>query len=146
MSKYNRFEDFMQTVINEADRKCRLRRGESLTDAFKVHVKTADIIKDIIDKGWWVLVALVGILSLGFLGFGAAIVAFCSTPAGIIVLAVLGGTGIAGVRELYKNRILPKAVKSTGDLYKDEFYRHINEVSYIDSMVNRASDNLLARV
>lgn len=136
----------MQTVINEADRKCRKRRGESLTDAFCVHIKTAQIVKDIIDKGWWVLVALVGILSLGVFGFGAALVAFCSTPAGIIVLAVLGGTGIVGIRELYKNRILPKAVKSTGDLYKDEFDRHINEVSYIDSMVDRASDNLLSRV
>lgn len=146
MSKYNRFEDFMQTVINEADRKCRIRRGVSLTEAFKVHVKTADLIKSIIDEGWWVLVALVGLFSLGAWAFGAAVVAFCSTPAGIIVLAILGGAGIAGVRELYKNRILPKAVKSTGDLYKDEFNRHIDEVSYIDSMVNRASDNLLSRV
>lgn len=146
MSRYNKFEDFMQSVINEADRKCRIRRGESLTDAFSVHIKTAEIVKNIIDKGWWVLVALVGILSLGLFGFGAALVAFCSTPAGIIVLAVLGGTGVAGIRELYKNRILPKAVKRTGDLYKAEFDRHINEVSYIDSMVDRASDNLLSRV
>lgn len=146
MSRYNKFEDFMQTVINEADRKCRNRRGESLTDAFSVHVKTAEIVKNIIDSGWWVLVALVGILSLGVWGFGMALVAFCSTPAGIIVLAVLGGAGIAGIRELYKNRVLPKAVKSTGDLYKAEFDRHINEVSYIDSMIDRASDNLLSRV
>lgn len=146
MSRYNKFEDFMQTVINEADRKCRIRRGESLTDAFRVHIKTAQIIKAIIDSGWWVFAALVGILSLGVFGFGAAVVAFCSTPAGIIVLAVLGGAGVLGIRELYKDRILPKAVKNTGDRYKNEFELHVNEVSYIDSLVDRASDNLLSRV
>lgn len=32
MSRYNNFEDFMQSVINEADRKCHNRYGKSLTE------------------------------------------------------------------------------------------------------------------
>lgn len=143
MSKYNRFEDFMQEVINESDRKCRSRYGKSLTDAFQVGTNTATVIKAIIDKGWWVLLALVAILCLGGFGFAAALTAFCVSPAGIIVLAVLAGFGIGGVKTLYKERVLPIAVKETGSLYKSDFEGHINETSYIDRLTDRASDTLL---
>ena len=143
MSKYNRFEDFMQTVINEADRKCKYRYEKSLNEAFNVGTNTITVIKAIINKGWWVLVALVGLLVLGGWGFAATLVAFCSTPAGIIVLAVLAGAGIGGVRVLYKERVLPIAVKETGDQYKSDFSNHLNDTSYIDKLIDRASDYLI---
>lgn len=143
MSKYNRFEDFMQEVINESDRKCRSRYGKSLADAFRVGTNTATVVKAIVNKGWWVLVALVALLALGGFGFATAVVAFCSTPAGIIVLAVLAGAGIGGVRTLYKERVLPIAVKETGEQYKTEFNNHLNESSYIDNLIDRASNTLI---
>lgn len=143
MSKYNRFEDFMQEVINESDRKCRSRYGKSLTDAFHVGTNTVTVVKAIVNKGWWVLLALAALLALGSWGFAAAVVAFCSTPAGIIVLAVLAGAGITGVKALYKERVLPIAVKETGEQYKAEFNNHTNEYSYIDSLIDRASNTLI---
>lgn len=143
MSKYNSFEDFMQSVINEADRKCRSRYGKSLTEAFHVAANTSTIVKAIIEKGWWVLVALVAILVLGPFGFAAAIVAFCATPAGIIVLAILAALGFGGIAVLYKNRVLPIVVKEVGEYYKSEFNNHRNESYYIDSLIDRASDKLL---
>lgn len=143
MSKYNRFEDFMQEVINESDRKCRSRYGKSLTEAFKVGTNTFTVIKAIIDKGWWVLIALASLLALGGFGFTATVTAFCATPAGLIVVAVLASFGIGGVRILYKERILPLAVKETGNQYKSEYKNHINEISYIDRLIDRASDTLL---
>ena len=145
MSKYNRFEDFMQSVINEADRKCRSRYGKSLTEAFSVAANTTTILEAIIDKGWWILVALVAILSLGTIGFTASVAAFCATPAGIAILAILGALGVGGVAVLYKNRILPIVVKEVGEFYKSEFNNHQNECSYIDSLIDRASDRLLNR-
>lgn len=143
MSKYNEFEGFMQAVINEADRKCRSRHGKPLTEAFHVSLNTAKVVSDIIGKGWWVLVALVSILVLGTFGFGAALIAFCASPAGIIVLGVLGYYGYDGVKKLYKERVLPIAVKETGETYKSEFNNHKNELSYVDRMIDRASDTLL---
>lgn len=143
MSKYNRFEDFMQEVINESDRKCRSRYGKSLTEAFKVGTNTATVIKAIIDKGWWVLIALATLLALGGWGFAAAVTAFCVSPPGLIIVAVLAGFGIGGVRVLYKERVLPLAVKETGNQYKSEYENHINEISYIDRLTDRASDTLL---
>lgn len=143
MSKYNRFEDFIQTVINEADRKCRSRYGKSLTEAFKVGTNVLTVVKAVIDKGWWVLVALAALLALGYFGFAAAVIAFCASPAGIIVIAVLAGAGMGGVRALYKERVLPIAVKETGKQYKNEFDNHKNESYYIDGLIDRASDTLI---
>lgn len=143
MSKYNSFESFMQAVINESDRKCRSRHGQPLTEAFHVSVNTVTAITSIIGKGWWVLVALVSILTLGYFGFAAALVAFCTTPAGIAVLAVMGVLGVGGIRVLYKERVLPIAVKETGEQYKSEFNNHKNETYYIDRMIDRASDTLI---
>lgn len=143
MSKYNRFEDFMQEVINESDQKCRSRYGKSLTEAFKVGTNTATVIKAIIDKGWWVLIALAAILCLSGWGFAAAVAAFSVSPAGLIVLAVLAAFGFGGIKTLYKERVLPLAVKETGSQYKSEFENHLNETSYIDRLIDRASDTLL---
>lgn len=143
MSKYDRFEDFMQTVINEADRKCRSRHGQSLTEAFKVGTNTVTVIKAVINKGWWVLLALVALLALSGWGFAAAVVAFCSTPAGIIVIAILAGLGIGGIRVLYKERVLPIAVKETGEQYKSEFNNHKGQSTYLDGLVDKASNTLI---
>lgn len=143
MSKYNEFEGFMQAVINEADRKCRSRHGKPLAEAFHVSLSTAQYVNEIIEKGWWVLVALVSILVLGSFGFAAALIAFCASPAGVIVLGVLGYYGYDGIKKMYKERVLPIAVKETGESYKSEFNNHKNESSYIDRMIDRASDTLL---
>lgn len=146
MSKYNKFEDFMQSVINEADRKCKARFGESLADAYKVNMDTVIAILKIIDKGWWVFVALVAILILGPFGFGAALATFITTPAGMIVVGTLAvGGGVAAIRTIYKNRVLPIAVKKTGDMYKTDFENHINQNYYIDSLIDRASDTLISK-
>lgn len=146
MSKYNKFEDFMQSVINEADSKCQNQYGKSLTDAYSVSASITRMVKAIIDCGWWVFLALVAILVLGPVAFAAASVTFAATPIGAIAigaLAIFGGVG--ALRVLYRNRILPIAVKETGEMYKSDFNSHINEVSYIDNLISRASDTLLSK-
>ena len=146
MSKYNNFEDFMQSVLNEADSKCRQQKGVSLSDAYNAPGTIQDMILLVIKKGWWVFVALVAILALGPLAFAAALVGFGSTGAGTIgLLALACFGGVSAIRLLYKNRILPIAVKETGELYKSDFNAHIGEISYIDDLSNRASDYLLSR-
>jgi len=146
MSKYNKFEDFMQSVINDADSKCRSRYGKSLADAYDVNTSIVKMILAIISNGWWVFVALVAILVLGPFAFGASLLTFVATPPGMIIvgaLTIFGGIG--AIKMLYKNRILPIAVKETGEMYKDEFNRHINDYSYIDTLLKRASDTLVSK-
>lgn len=144
MSKYNKFEDFMQAVINDADSTCRSRYGKSLADAYDVNTSIVKMVKTVIENGWWVFMALVAILVLGPFAFGASLLAFVATPPGIIIvgaLTIFGGVG--AIRLLYKNRILPIAVKETGERYKDDFNRHINDYSYIDSLIKTASNTLV---
>lgn len=146
MSKYNKFEDFMQSVVNEADRKCRSRYGKSLADAYDVSAVITKMVQALIEHGWWVFIGVVALLALGPFAFGAASLAFISTPVGIATvgaLAVFGG--VSAIKTLYKNRILPLSVKETGEYFKSDFNSHLNQVSYIDSLVQKASDMLLKK-
>lgn len=110
MSKYNKFEDFMQTVINEADNKCQCRYSKSLTDAYSV-MKMIGFMK------------MIGMVAVG-------------------TFAVVGATAL---RTLYRDRVLPIAIKETGQKYKELFNNHINERSYIDSLLEQAADYLLSK-
>lgn len=146
MSKYNKFEEFMQSVVNEADRKCHARYGKSLSDAYNVSAVITKMIQALIGHGWWVFIGVVAVLALGPIAFGTASLAFFSTPIGIAAvgaLAVFGG--VSAIRTLYKNRILPMAVKETGEYYKSDYNAHINNISYIDDLEQKASDMLLRK-
>ena len=79
------------------------------------------------------------------MGFTASVAAFCATPAGIAILAILSAFGVGGVAVLYKNRVLPIVVKEVGEYYKSEFENHRNESYYIDNLIDKASDKLLNR-
>lgn len=136
----------MQSVINEADNKCEKRYGKSLAEAYDVKTIIVKMVLAIVSAGWWAFIALAALLALGQFGFFAGLTAFLATPAGIIIvgaIAIFGG--VKAIRELYKNRILPLAVKETGELYKSDFETHKNQYSYIDSLIEKASDNLLSQ-
>ena len=146
MSKYNKFEDFMQEVINVADSKCHRQYHKSLAEAYDVDMSITNMIKAIIGHGWWIFAAIVGLLVLGPIAFGTTLIAFVHTPPGIIavgVLAIFGG--VAAIRTMYKNKVLPIAVRDTGKKYKEEYYKHIGDNTYIDRLVDSASDYLLSK-
>lgn len=147
MSKYTNFDSFMQAVINEADVKCHIKYGKSLSEAYNVDTSITRMISIVIKNGgWWFFIALVGLLGLGPLAFGAATLAFVSTPVGIVVvgaLAIFGG--VEAIKTLYQNRILPIAVKEIGEKYKKDFELNVNNPSTIDELINNASSNLLSK-
>lgn len=146
MSIYVKFEDFMQSVVNEADSKYRSRFGKSIADAYQVEETTFSSILKVIDSGWGGFAALVVLLELEPLGFVAALAPFVAGPIGVIVVGALAAVGgDAALRTIYKNKELPISVKETGDMYKSDFESHINQYSYIDSLIDRASDTLISR-
>ena len=146
MSKYNKFEDFMEEVVNEADNKCRRRYGKSLSEAYAVEATIINMMFAIIRHGWWLFVALVALFGLGTIAFGAALLAFVNTPPGIIIVGLLAVTGgVTAIRIMYKNKVLPMAVRDTGNDYKEEFENHIGNETYIDRLIDRASDDLLRK-
>lgn len=144
MNKYNRFEDFMASVISEADSKCKKRYNVNLENLYKV--SNHNIISSIfmlIDKGWYVFAAVVALLILGPIAFGVSLVTFLLTPIGIIVAATLAGGGAYALKILYNDRQLPIAIKETGSRYKSDFENHLNEIVHIDNLIDDASDYLI---
>lgn len=146
MSKYDKFGEFMQNVINEANKECYRAYQCSITDLYRVSERTRDMIEIILKNGWWLLPCLVAILLLGKIGFLTALVAFCAAGAGLLIVGLLAGFGgIAAIRYLYKERVFPIAVKKTGDVFRDEFERHINDIEYIDKLTYRTVQDLISR-
>lgn len=146
MSKYHNFEDFMQSVINEADRKCISRYSKSLSDIYDANASIIRMTRALIEHGWLSLIAICGLLILGPIAFAAACLSFAATPIGIVAIGALAAFGGASaLRTLYRNKVLPLAVKGTGEKFKSEFNAHRGEESYIESLIDRASDDLISR-
>ena len=136
----------MQEVINEADNKCHSRYDRSLTEAYAVDANIIQMIFALISYGWKVFVALVALFFLGPIAFGGALLTFISTPPGIIIVGLLAVTGgVAAIRVMYRNKVLPIAVRDTGIKYKENFEKHIGNETYIDRMIDSASDDLLSK-
>lgn len=144
MSKYDNFETFITNVVEKADLKCRDLYGKELTQAYGVSTSVYGMLLAIIPKGWSLFLALIALLALGPLAFTTALIGFTVSPIGIVIvvtLAVFGG--VKAIRVLYKNRILPMAIKETGEYFKEDFKSHINERNYIDRLIEVAADRLL---
>lgn len=146
MSKYENFEAFMTNVIETADCKCRELYRKELTEAYGVSASVYSMLLAIISKGWSLFLTLVALLTLRPIAFAVSFIGFTASPFGIVIiatLAVFGGSD--GIRVLYQNRILPMAIKETGEYFKDNFNSHINERSYIDRLIETAAEQLLKK-
>lgn len=71
-----------------------------------------------------------------------ALVGFIASPIMAIAL-VLGG--VAAIRLLYKFKYLPIAIKEVGAQYRDDYNSHKGDTAYIDRLIDRASEELIAR-
>ena len=146
MSKYNNFESFVTSVIEESNNKCRTRFNYSLAEAYQAPSSVFQMVLKIVPKGWSFFLALIALLALGPIAFALSLTAFTLSPMGIVVIAALAVFGgIEAIRILYKNRILPMAIKDMGEEYKYRFQTHINDMSYIDNLINEASEFLISR-
>lgn len=147
MSKYNNYGQFMIAVIEEADNKCGVRFMSTLLQAFKLPDSAKNllqIIYSIINIGWPAFVAVCGLLILGPIAFAAALIAFVAGGVGAVIIAALAiYGGIQAIKLLYKNKVAPLAIYEVGKKYKSRFDIHIDEVSYIDNLIDEASDDLI---
>lgn len=144
MSKYDDFGHFMQTVLNEAEVLCKKVHGKSLASLYDVKECVVEIVKVVLSKGWIIFLALCVILAVGKITFITTLLAFCATPIGIAVVAALATFGgVAAIRTLYKNRVLPLAVSTVGKKYKADFDAHINQKEYIHKLIVLASIELV---
>lgn len=142
MSRYYSFNDFMNDVLEEADKISVSRSGCGLEELYHVKMRTYEAIKQLIDKDWGVFIAVVVLLAVGPLGLGIAIAGFLATPIGIVVAAVLGVTSLATIQQMYKDRILPQSVRKIGEKYKIRWQQNEGNHTKIDNMLIEAAEEL----
>lgn len=145
MSRYYSFNDFMNDVINRANEICLSRHHVSLEGYYSVSSQTVTTIKKLIDSGWYIFVAVVALFVTGSLGLTAAIVAFLSTPPGIVVAALLGVSAFATIRKMYQEKVLPNAVRDVGKEYKSKWEMVEGNHNAIDALIESAAEDLLRK-
>ena len=96
----------------------------------------------LIGEGWPVFLAVVALFALGYIGFFAAITAFLLSPIGIVVALVLGAGAAKIIKIMYKERILPLAVRDVGEKYKSRWENADNNPYVIDNLLNDAANDL----
>lgn len=147
MSKYDNYGEFMVAVINEANYKCNHNSFGSLANFFGLSSSNGILIPIMISifrVGWPAFKAICALLILGPFAFVAALTTFVLGGIGTVIVAALAiYGGVKAIRLLYTNRTTPLKIYEVGKKYKPRFDAHINEYSYIDNLIEEASDDLI---
>lgn len=138
MNKYNSFEIFMIEVVNTAN------SISDLNDLFDIKYKALiGYLEEIIKLGWWAFVALCVLLAMGPIAFGIGIGSFLLTPPGLIIGGVLGIAATSIIRQIYKNKELPLAIKRIGSKYENKWKEANGSHNLIDQLLKDAVKDLL---
>lgn len=127
MSDKDNFTEFMEAVVHRAEEKCWERNGTHLESAFSVPTSVYDRVIENLRAGW----------SSYMIAAASALVVSPLVSLGL--LAIMKGK----IPKEYHR--LPDAIKEIGVAYKKQFMSHINETSYIDNLIDKASDSLLEK-
>ena len=138
MNKYDSFEIFMVEVVNKAN------SISNLNDLFDVKYESLiSFLTQIIKLGWWAFVALCALLALGPITFGISIGSFLLTPPGLIIGGVLGVAAATIIRQIYRNKELPLAIKHVGSKYERQWKNANGNHLVIDRIFKDAVTDLL---
>lgn len=147
MSKYDNYGEFMISVLDEAEIKCKQSIYGSLINLFGLNganEKLIPIIIKIFEIGWPAFVTTCALLVLGPIAFVAALTAFVLGGIGAVIVATLAiYGGIKAIKLLYTHRTTPLKIYEIGKKYKPRFDDHINEYSYIDNLIDEAANDLI---
>ena len=142
MSRYYSFNDFMNDVIEEADHISKNKKGYGLEELYNVKIDTIVTMKKLILNDWRIFIGVIVFLGTGSAALGISIAVFLTTPIGLIVAAILGGSAVLMLRQLYIDRALPQNVKEIGEKYKSKWKQNEGNRTKIDNMVYEAAEEL----
>lgn len=137
-NRYDSFEVFMVEVINKAN------SISNLNQLFDVKYDTlVSKLNDIIKMGWWVFLAICVLLPLGPITFFATLGTFLLTPPGVIIAGIFGIAAATVVREMYRNKELPLAIKRIGARYEPKWKEAQGDTYMINRIFEDAVRDLL---
>lgn len=137
MSRYDSFEMFMVDVVTKAKE---LGVNQLYDNRFD---ELIDYCIKMIKYGWWVFAAVCVLLVMGPIAFGVSIASFLLTPPGLIIGGIFGVAVASILRNIYKNKELPLAIKKIGEKYEKPYlFAKGNNIS-IDRLYKSAVDDLM---
>lgn len=137
MDRYDSFEMFMIDVTKKA-------KELGVNELYDITYDTLiEKINTIIKYGWWVFLAVCTLLAMGPIMFGISLGSFLLTPPGLIVGGLLGLAAATILRELYKNRSLPLAIKAVGDEFEPKYKSASGNHASIDRLYKDAVSSLM---
>lgn len=145
MSRYYSYNDFMTDVVDAADQLARSRKGCSLENLYQVSSKTIQGIRKLLTLDWKVFVAVTALFVLGEFGLLGTITAFLLTPIGIPVAALFGAYAVYTIRQMYRDKVLPDAVRAIGERYRQPWEEAEGSTRKVDALMKEASEALYAR-
>jgi len=145
MSRYYSYNDFMTNVVDDADHLARSRKGCSLEDLYQVSSKTVQGIRKLLTLDWKVFIAVTALFVLGEFGLIGAITAFLLTPIGIPVAVLFGAYAVYTIRQMYRDKVLPNAVRAVGEQYRQPWEEAEGNTQKVDFLLEKASEELFAR-
>lgn len=145
MSRYYSYNDFMTDVVDTADNLARSRKGCSLENIYQVSSKTIQGIRKLLTLDWKAFLAVTALFVLGEFGLIGAITAFLLTPIGIPVAVLFGAYAVYTIRQMYRDKVLPNAVRAIGERYRQPWEEAEGNTRKVDSLLEKASEELFAR-
>lgn len=145
MSRYYSYNDFMANVVDAADSLARSREGCSLENLYQVSSKTIQGIRKLLTLDWKAFVAVTALFVLGEFGIIGAITAFLLTPIGIPVAALFGAYAVYTIRQMYRDKVLPNAVRAVGEQYRRAWEEAEGNTKKVDALLKEASEELFAK-
>lgn len=106
--------------------------------------KLIPIMVSIFKIGWPAFKATCALLILGPIAFIAALTTFVIGGVGAVIVATLAiYGGVKAIKLIYANKTIPQKIYDVGKKYKPRFDAHINEYSYIDNLIDEASNDII---
>ena len=139
--KYTEYNAFVTAVIKRAEQKC---TNVAIRKLFAMQSTLLSIIYAILEVGWIPFLMVCGLLLLAPIAFGIALIAFVGVGVGLIIVGALAIWGGAkAIKLLYKYKFIPLSICEIGKKYKDNFEFHKGNETYIDNLIEEASDRLI---
>lgn len=144
MNRYDNFELFISEIISIANKKCMQENDTNIDSTYHSNMPICSIIQELLSKGWTTYISVVTMIELLDNTNDLAIQRFLSSPIGSGVKSIQKKYDNIDILEaLMENKRISKIIKENGESYKSDFECHINEITYIDKLINSIADKVL---
>lgn len=121
-----------------------LRRARKIDDLGEPNIFEI-LIRIIVPIGWQGFLILCMVLITSSFLFAATLAGFLATPIGLVIVAVVGISAAESMKQLYRKRYIPLAIRSVGKKIRQKYenLRDLHDTSGIDSLCDECAREIV---